>query len=434
MNRVFLKTSLLVVTLIYSLSIHHLQASPPMLIVDPENPRWLRWSDGAPFFLCGPGDPENFLFRGELQPDGTRKGDQSELMKKVAASGANCLYWVGMRSHGGDGDETENMFVEGNPQKGLNEAVLQQWEGWLAEAESLGLVVFFFFYDDEVNVEIGKQSLNWMLDTEGNLHPQEAAMVDAIVERFTKFGNIVWGTMEVADKRGERFNPHLKAFSKHLRRSDPNPHPIAMSIGFRGDDFSYFANDPHVDIFNIMKLENLSAEEIHQRGLGYYSAARDRYVCNFAETHGYGKGPKARRKNWATAMSGCYVMVHGHHIDNNSEQDLIDCGRVAEFFERTNFYHMEPQNRLARGETKYVLADAGRSYLLYAGQSSPEGTLRLLEAPEGHYELLWLDCITGQDISETREVKVSEGKALSFKKPAGLGPEVALSAVYQPGG
>jgi hypothetical protein len=48
-----------------------------------------------------------------------------------------------------------------------------------------------------------------------------------------------------------------------------------------------------------MKLENLSTKEIHHRRLGYFAAARDRYVCNFAETHGYGKGAKARQKNWA---------------------------------------------------------------------------------------------------------------------------------------
>lgn len=409
------------------------QQTERMLIVDPTNPRWLRWSDGDPFFMCGPGDPETFLFRGERQADGTYDGDQLEMMQRVADAGANCLYWVGMRSHGGDGGPLENMFVEGDPDKGLNHAVLDQWEAWLKKAEELGLVVFFFFYDDEVRAEVGQNNLGWMLNIDGSLHPEEAAMVDEVVARFSKYGNLVWGVMEVADKRGERFTPHLKAFCKHLRRADPRPHPIAMSVGFLSDDFSAYANDPNIDIFNIMKLERLSADEINQRGLGYFAAAQDRYVCNFAETHWYGKGATARQKNWATAMSGCYVMVHGHHIHNNSDQDLIDCARVTAFFEQTDFYNMVPNNRLARGQTKYVMADAGRSYILYSRESEPDAALHLLGAPEGVYELTWLDIISGQTFKQQAVIERDGHQGLAFIKPEGFGPEVALHAVVDPG-
>ena len=406
-------------------------AEKRMLIVDPANPRWLRWSDGAPFFMCGPGDPESFLFRGERRADGTRDGDQMELLQKVARTGAGCIWWVGMRSHGGDGGPLENMFIDGDPDKGLDHDILDQWEGWLAEAERLGVVVFFFFYDDQVRVEVGPDNLGWLMDANDNLHAQEAAMLNEIVDRFSKYGNLVWGAMEVADKRGKRFVPHLKAVSKHIRRRDPNPHPIAMSVGFLGDSFADYANDPNIDIYSIMKLERLNADEINQRGLGYFAAAEDRYVCSFSETHGYGKGDIARQKNWATAMSGCYVMVHGHHVYNNTEQDLIDCARVSEFFEQTDFYNMAPDNRLSRLETKYVMADPGRSYILYARESTDGGRLGLLEAPLGEYALTWLDCITGEASLETVVIEERGQHGVVFKKPDGIGPEIALSAVWK---
>ena len=49
------------------------------IMIDPDNPSWLVYNrdengDGRPdpFFLCGPGDPEGFLYRGIRNPDGTR--------------------------------------------------------------------------------------------------------------------------------------------------------------------------------------------------------------------------------------------------------------------------------------------------------------------------------------------------------------------------
>ncbi|MFC3121299.1 hypothetical protein [Agaribacter flavus] len=398
----------------------------PMIAVDPSNPRWLRWTNGKPFFMSGPGDPESFLFRGERQSNGTYEGDQIALMNKVAEAGANCLWWVGMRSHGGDGGPLENMFVDGNPDKGINHAVLDQWEGWLAHAEKLGLVVSFYFYDDQVEVELGENSLSWQLDVSGNLHPQEAQMINEVVKRFSKYGNIIWGAMEVADKRGARFIPHLKAFSKHIRDVDPYSHPIAMSVGFAGDSFADYANDPNIDIYSIMKLERLSADEINQRGLGYYAAAEGRYVCNFAETHGYGKGETARIKNWATAMSGCYLQVHGHHVHNNTLQDLKDCALVSKFFEQCDFYSMQPNNRLARDKTKYVMAEIGKQYILYARESDKESTLACLEIPDGDYQALWVDCISGEFYRESMALKKAKRGMTRITKPKHFGAEVAV--------
>ena len=63
------------------------------IVVDETNRRWPRFADGRPFFLCGAGDPENFLYRGRRNPDGTRDGDQMALIAKLARSGANGVYF-----------------------------------------------------------------------------------------------------------------------------------------------------------------------------------------------------------------------------------------------------------------------------------------------------------------------------------------------------
>ncbi|KKL04296.1 hypothetical protein LCGC14_2617490, partial [marine sediment metagenome] len=76
------------------------------VVVDPKNPRWLfRRGPGGRLkglFICGPGDPEDFLYRGTRRPDGTRDGDQMKLIAKLKPTGANCIYIQAVRSHGGD--------------------------------------------------------------------------------------------------------------------------------------------------------------------------------------------------------------------------------------------------------------------------------------------------------------------------------------------
>ncbi|MFO7899840.1 MAG: hypothetical protein R6V58_12370, partial [Planctomycetota bacterium] len=119
---------------------------PGQIVVCPENPAWLvRYDpkgDHRPFFLCGPGDPEGFLYRGERRPDGTRDGDQMKLIRKLAPTGANCIYLMAVRSHGGDGDRTQNPFVRNDPKHGLNQAVLAQWERWFKAMDKAGIVIF----------------------------------------------------------------------------------------------------------------------------------------------------------------------------------------------------------------------------------------------------------------------------------------------------
>src|ERR671918_565883 len=51
-------------------------AQPGQIIIDPQHPQWLKRNAGGHVFICGPGDPEEFLYLGTRNPDGTRDGDQ----------------------------------------------------------------------------------------------------------------------------------------------------------------------------------------------------------------------------------------------------------------------------------------------------------------------------------------------------------------------
>jgi len=69
------------------------------IVFDPANARWLKYyPTGKPFFLAGAGDPEDFLYRGSLNPNGTRNGDQWTIVQKLAGTGANGIYFQAIRS------------------------------------------------------------------------------------------------------------------------------------------------------------------------------------------------------------------------------------------------------------------------------------------------------------------------------------------------
>lgn len=138
------------------------------IIVDQDTKMWLAYNrdfnvDGKkdPFFMCGPGDPEGFLYRG------TRNGDQMTLINKMKGTGANSIYLMAVRSHGGDGDSTQNPFVDSDPTKALDDDILNQWETWFTEMDNNGSAIFFFFYDDNIKVS---NNLGWPLDSSGNRH------------------------------------------------------------------------------------------------------------------------------------------------------------------------------------------------------------------------------------------------------------------------
>jgi hypothetical protein len=261
------------------------------IVVDPDYPAWLKYHQGGPFFMCGPGDPEDFLYRGTRHPNGTRNGDQMALINKLQGTGANSIYLMAVRSHGGDGDSSHNPFIDSNPASGLDQDILYQWETWFAD----------------------------------------------------------W-------------------------------------------------ND-----------------------------AAGRYNLNMAEANLHGTGVTARRKNWAVAMGGAYVMVYQWDIANTPISDLRSCGRLRRFMESTNFNEMSPHDALKHGGTKYVLARPGESYIAYA--SALSGNIGLQDMTAGIYTFQWFDVINGTTVLQNN-VSVAAGDR-TWKKPAGIGNELAVYITRQ---
>jgi len=382
------------------------------IVVHPKNPRWLVRYDAKgkhkPFFMCGPGDPEDFLYRGKQRPDGTRDGDQAKLIAKLKPTGANCIYLMAVRSHGGDGKKTHNPFIDNDPAKGLNTKVLDQWEKWFAEMDKAGIVIFFFFYDDSARI--------W--DTGDKVGPSERKFLRGLVKRFKHHKNLIWC---VAEEYQERFSAkRVSAIAAEIRAADEFAHPIAVHK-LSGLEFSEFADDPNIDQFAVQYGAKI-LYDLHAGLLKAWKKAGGRYNLNMSEIGNHGVGAEARKKNWACAMAGAYVMVIGMDIASTPVSDLKDCGRLVKFFESTNFHEMTPHDELADRDTEYVLAKPGEAYIAYSSKST--GIMGIKGRFKGTYTLTWLDCATGKSVTLSG-VMVS-GVNLPFITPAGMGREVVL--------
>ncbi|UCD50604.1 MAG: DUF4038 domain-containing protein, partial [Phycisphaerales bacterium] len=381
---------------------------PPRLSVDPEHPQWLRRADGKPFFMCGPGDPEDFLYRGTLNADGTRDGDQIQLIEKLKGTGANCIYLQAVRSHGGDGDATHNPFVDHDPARGINAKVLDQWEQWFAEMDRERIVIYLFVYDDS--------TLVW--DTGDAVSASEREFIETLVNRFEHHDHLIWC---IAEEYAERLSAEgVRRIAATIKAADDHSHPVAVHLN-HGLDFSAFADDPHIDQFAI-QYNVSTAEELHAGVVRAWRRAKGRYSLNLSEAADWGTGAEARKKAWACALGGAHVMVLGMDIASTPECDLKDCGSLVQFFSVVPLPGMEPHDELARGDTDYVLAQPGQRYVAYAADS--QGQMGLRQMTAGEYTFYWFDCRSHRWLA-LDSVTVGAGDQ-AWRIPDGLGPEVAL--------
>lgn len=385
---------------------------PGQIIVDPANPAWLKYNEGGPLFICGPGDPEGFLYRGLRNSDGTRNGDQMALINKLKNTGANCIYLIAVRSHGGDGDASQNPFVNSDPSQGLDQDILNQWETWFAAMDTNGIVIYFFFYDD--NARIWKKRIWNLFDS---VRESEIDFIESIVNRFKHHRNLIW---VVAEEYEEAFDAgHVSNLAAVIRSADDRDHPIAVHKNC-GLDFSEFADDPNIDQFAIQFKG--TSQILHNGMVTAWIAANGKFNLNMAEAAGHGTGSIARKKNWAIAMGGAYVMVFGWDIIKTKISDLEDCGRLVHFMESTNFNEMAPHDELRYGGTEYVMALPGESYIAYA--SSLSNDIGLKNVKSGIYSFKWFDVTNGNTVIQDN-VDVIGGDQ-TWSKPKGIGNEIAV--------
>jgi len=387
------------------------------IIVDPESPVWLKRNGQGSYFMVGAGDPEDFLYRGTKNPDGTRNGDQMAFIAQLAASGVNAIYFEIVRSHGDGGSDHDPWIVHEDPSSGLNDAILDQWDVWFDALEAANITLYFFFYDDSCCVPFGGRTRT--------VGPDEIAFFQAIVDRFEHHPNLIW--LVVEEYQEGNSIPVVEALADAIRVADDFDHVIGVHQ-LNSNDFR-FPEDPSLDHFAMQSNSIGTPDEIHDFVVGGWNFALGRYNMAMAEAkfHYDRNAPDrtyTRQFSWAAAMGGAYVAVLGFE-PGMPDEILADHGRMADFFETVELTELEPRDELARAETDYVLAaDSGRRFVLYARNLTAGERVGLAEVEPGLYHLRWLDVVDGTSVEQQN---VGLGGTPQLLPPAGIGGELALS-------
>ncbi|MCX8036713.1 MAG: DUF5060 domain-containing protein [Candidatus Sumerlaeia bacterium] len=428
-----------------SAALHDPVALPGQIIVDPANPAWLRYNGGGPVFIAGIGEPENFLYRGTRNPDGTRSGDQMKLITRVAGTGVNCVYVIGFvdSRYGGDGtpakDNFGNPFENGDINREINPDILNQWEEWFNALENHGIIIYFVLYDDLIDV-LPNQRMNWDLDAQGNLHPQEKKYVDAVVNKFKHHKRLIWCVNESANKSYPgTYVARWKKIAERIRELDTYKHPIAMGMVVPTDpdrvaeaSQQAYAGHPCFNQDLVQHVQAQNADAMHKIFLDFWGQAQGRYNLLLAQSWPVTHGADQRQKSWAVAMAGAYFM-HAMPTSNKTQvydmertpvEEFQTMGHVARFMESVaELTRMAPRDDLRNGQTQWVLAapDSG-AYVAYSYNATEN--LGLKGVKEGDYRLRWMDCVSGATREESGIVAI--GGDMVWFKPKGFGNEVAL--------
>lgn len=390
------------------------QSLAPMtgqIIIDPEHPAWLMKKDGHHIFICGPGDPEDFLYRGRRNPDGTRAGDQDALIEKLVRNGGNCIYMQIVRTHGGDAgdDPTQNPFIDSDPEKGLDSRILAQWEGWFNRMDENNILIYLIFYDDS--------SCIW--HTGNRVCSRERDFFQEIVRRFQHHRNLIWLVGEESEEAYS--NQRVQKLAQIIRQADSHGHLIG-NHHLPGTTFKAWQPDGFLNHF-AMQFNAVSSIAAHEAAVEAFTKAAGRYTVMYAENTGTGTNAvNMRRFAWASAMGGLMPMLLHMNIADTPDTSLRQCRSLQRFFESTDFWKMSPHDELRGAGTEYVLADPGHSYIAYSSKTNAPLTIKNL--PAGRCAMKWMDCRTGLTIRETRSS--ANPIQTTFARPRVIGPECVV--------
>jgi hypothetical protein len=402
------------------------------IIADPLHPRRLQYHNGGPVFIASVGEPEGFLYLGTRNADGTSTGEQLAIINEMQARGINCLYVIGFTDsrYGGDGPADGNPFVNADITGNIDADILKQWDSWFQILDAAGIIVYFNIYDDLIDVKTG-QRMNWDLTATGDLHPQEQKYIDAVVNKFKKLKNLIWSVNESANKTyPPSYVPRWKKIAARIRMLDTNGHPIGIGIVPETDPeatpntgIELYADDPNFDQMLAQHIRPTSANDMYNKMLALWNSAAGKYNVMLAQAFPVNNGADGRQKNWATAMAGAYVMQasgsrgRAWDILKSPDADLNALGYMADFFKSVAALNrMVPRNDLKFGNTKWVLAEAGKNYVAYSDNAT--ANLGVTGLTRGTYNLKWLDCIDGSTHIQNN-VSITTARR-AFARPASI--------------
>jgi Protein of unknown function (DUF4038) len=406
--------------------------------------------NGLPFLVAGPGGPEDLLFHGQRNADGTRAGgDQASVTQTLESRGGRALYIQAVKSHGGDGifangsnqacpEQSScyryaNPFPDGDPTFAADPTILDQWDSWLSRADSAGIVINFFMYDDGACPWVGVATGGRITDRDqcrlqtGLIPEEDTRLITPLVQRFKHLRNLVW---VVSEEYSEAITTaRASAIAARIRALDPD-HAIGVHH-LSGQSFQ-FTSDPNVRVFDLQLSEAVNTPALVYGSLSRaVDAAAGTYAVVLAESAwqrmlvAAGDRTLLRQSNWAAVMGGAAgILVYGIWEPTAPGAGVLeDLERLKTFVESADWATMSDATSFAGSSTDFARQAAGGDFILYSARCAPGAELGFSNVgPEGDYSVQWFDPLDGSVSSETRHLVAGNN---SFTAPAHVSGECA---------
>jgi len=374
--------------------------------------QWLGQGSVAKF-ICGPGDPEGFLFLGTKQGDGTRSGGaQQTIIDNYIARGSNALYIMAVRDPG-DGAADQTPWPSDTPANGLDTDIMAQWEGWFDQLEAANIYVFFFLWDDH--------GAATPVFGNGDTSPAgEQTFITDLVNEFKHHKNIIWLI-------GEEYEEGFTAARAQAQADVIEAADSTLLIGngqLSSNQVFDHQNSTNLRFFSLQDNVSVTPAQFNtSMNTARTDAEANDYIVGFNEGINHGSGASARQIDWALFMGGAAtVMRYPETAETATVSDMNDMQRLVDFAEATTFYTMSPDNSLINTGTEYVLANPGNDYIAYAINLTTDMGITGMTA--GTYDLLWQSCDTSYQETQVG-VTVTAGTN-TFTKPAAVSVECAV--------
>jgi len=302
---------------------------PPAPTPDPPGP------DPAPdhYYICGMGDPEDILFR----------GDKYAILDHLIRYGGNCIYAIACSIKG---DFDGNPFKNRDPRQGLDPRRMADWKAFFAKADAAGITTYLFRTDD--NVDIGGDR--------NRVTAVDDLYVRQLVEYFGHIKHLVW---VIAEEWSEALSAaKAEALARLFHDYDAGCHRIGIHA-HSGIHFP-FAGSSYIKE-QLIQLNKVDRDVLHREMVKAVQNAGGRYRVTLAEsTHPgsdeYGHGKVMRLKNWACGMAGAGIMVYCRGRFNVNAEDLAALRIQQRWFEAvTDYPEMINMDGLAAAATEYVM-------------------------------------------------------------------------------
>ncbi|MBF0431099.1 MAG: hypothetical protein HQK83_07465 [Fibrobacteria bacterium] len=383
----------------------------------PQHPKWLvRWDslthNHTQVMVGGPGDPEAFFW----------KSQRKEMIDRMIEHGGNCLYLMADAS--GDTPNASS-YVGGNPNNGYDPSALDEWDALLTHADTNGIVILLFFYDDNKNY--------W--GTRTTVHPEEEQNIKQLVERFAHLKNLIWSFAEESNEGGN----DLRAadFANKVRKYDPHDHMMSIHTMHMSDQkyinsaAGIVAQTAALNHF-VVQCNTSVDDDWHKCAVNCFKTFGPKVSINMGENTAPGRDDVWRKRMWAGTMGGGAVQMQLRtDIINAKQQELVDYRNHNKFFNATDFHLTSPHDELKNGATHYTLAGGDSVYIGYNVNATGDMGFKGMKIPQADNEvwnLTWYNCVTGE--STIQENVTVTGADNTFPLPEGVSGEVALYARF----